>query len=103
MSELILELYTEEIPAFMQKKAEESYHAIFTNAFVAEDIMYQALTVYVGPRRLTLHVQGLPEKSLAKHIELKGPKVGAPEQAVQGFIKSNNLDPKDVYEEETDK
>ena len=92
MSELILELYTEEIPAFMQKKAEEAYHAIFTNAFEAEDIMYQSLNIYVGARRLTLHVDGLPTQSLAKHIELKGPKVGAPEQAIDGFCKTNNID-----------
>ena len=96
MSELILELYTEEIPAFMQKKAEESYHSIFTNAFEAEDIMYQTLAVYVGPRRLTLHVQGLPEKSIAKHIELKGPKVGAPDQAIEGFCKASNITKEDL-------
>ena len=96
MSELILELYTEEIPAFMQKKAEEAYHTIFTNTFEAEDIMYQSLSVYVGPRRLVLHVQGLPDKSLAKHIELKGPKVGAPEQALEGFCKASNITKDDL-------
>jgi len=91
MSELILELYTEEIPAFMQKKAEEAYHAIFTNAFEAEEIMYQSLEMHVGPRRVVLHVTGLPEKSLAKHISLRGPKVGAPQQAIEGFCKASNI------------
>ena len=91
MSELILELYTEEIPAFMQKKAEEAYHAIFTDAFEVEEIMYQSLEMYVGPRRVVLHVTGLPEKSLAKHISLRGPKVGAPEQAIEGFCKASNI------------
>lgn len=96
MSELILELYTEEIPAFMQKKAEEAYHTIFTNAFESEEVMYQSLAIYVGPRRFVLHVAGLPEKSLAKHISLKGPKVGAPEQAIAGFCSANNITKNDL-------
>ena len=96
MSELILELYTEEIPAFMQKNAEEAYHLIFTKAFAAEEIMYQSLLVCVGPRRLVLHVTGLPLKSIAKHISLRGPKVGAPEAAIDGFCKANNITKSDL-------
>lgn len=91
MPELVLELYTEEIPALMQKKAEEAYHAIFTKAFEVEEIIYQALELHVTPRRLVLHVSGLPEKSLAKHIEIKGPKINAPSQAIDGFCRANNI------------
>lgn len=96
MSELILELYTEEIPAFMQRKAEEAYYKIFTNILEAEDIMYQSIKLHVGPRRVVMHIAGMPEKSLVKHLELKGPKVGAPEQAIEGFCKTNNIDKNDL-------
>lgn len=96
MSELILELYTEEIPAFMQKKAEEAYYNIFTKAFELEEIMYQHLEMHVAARRVVLHATGLPPKTIAKHIELKGPKVGAPEVAIEGFCKTNNISKNDL-------
>jgi glycyl-tRNA synthetase beta chain len=91
MSELILELYTEEIPALMQQNAQKAYESIFTKKFAEQEITFQALEVHIGPRRLALHVSGLPLKSMVKHVELKGPKADAPSQAVLGFCKTNNI------------
>ncbi|MEY3197471.1 MAG: Glycine--tRNA ligase beta subunit [Pseudomonadota bacterium] len=91
MSDLILELYTEEIPALMQQNAEEGYRAIFIKNFEAMQISFQELNTYIGPRRIVIHVTGLPKKTLAKHLDLKGPRVGAPQQALDGFCKTNNI------------
>ncbi len=96
MSELILELYTEEIPALMQRPAEEEYKRIFENAFSKAEIEYKLLDIYVGPRRITVHIDGLPQKLPAKNIELKGPKVGALDPAIEGFCKANNISKSDL-------
>lgn len=96
MSELILELYTEEIPALMQRPAEEEYKRIFEKAFVNAQIEYSLLEVHIGPRRVAVHIDGLPAKLPAKNIELKGPKVGAPDMAIEGFCKANNISKNDL-------
>lgn len=91
MAELLLELYVEEIPALMQKGAEEGYRDIYTKALKEADISYESLNVYIGPRRIALHVEGLPDKLDAKAIEVKGPKTSAPDQALEGFCRSNSI------------
>lgn len=100
MSDLLLELYIEEIPANMQKSAEEGYKAIFTKAFENISIKYDNLEVFIGPRRIVLSVEGLPDELDAQEIEMKGPKTSAPEKAIEGFCKSNKINKTDLIEQD---
>lgn len=89
MSELLLELFSEEIPAFMQKDAEEGYLNIFMKIFEENEI-FAKIQVFSGPRRITLHATHLPKVTLPKEIEIKGPSTEAPEAAINGFCKAHN-------------
>lgn len=89
MSELLLELFSEEIPAFMQKDAEEGYLSIFTKIFEENEI-FARLQVFSGPRRITLYATHLLKVTLPKEIEIKGPSTEAPEAAINGFCKAHN-------------
>lgn len=90
MSELLLELFSEEIPAFMQKDAEEGYLNIFTKIFEENEI-FAKIQVFSGPRRITLYTTHLPKVTLPKEIEIKGPSTEAPEAAINGFCKAHNV------------
>ena len=91
MPELLLELFSEEIPARMQRKASEDLKKMITDGLVAAGIAYEAAKAYATPRRLTLHVVGVPPKGMDVAEEKKGPRVGAPDQAIQGFLKGAGL------------
>ncbi len=91
MPELLLELLSEEIPARMQARAADDLRPLVTGKLNAAGLTYKDARSYVTPRRLVLVVQGLPERQPDVTEEKKGPKVGAPEQAVQGFLKANGL------------
>lgn len=91
MSELLLELYSEEIPAFMQKKAEQSYHEIFAKIFFNNQIEFGDIKIYVGPRRVAVHISNISNFVSAKEIEIKGPRIDAPTAAIDGFCRSNNI------------
>ncbi|MGL4226050.1 MAG: glycine--tRNA ligase subunit beta, partial [Rickettsia sp.] len=90
MSELLLELFSEEIPALMQKNAEEGYLNIFTKIFEENEI-FAKVQVFAGPRRITLHATHLPKVTLPKEEEIKGPSIDAPEAAINGFCKAHNV------------
>ncbi|WP_341793094.1 MULTISPECIES: glycine--tRNA ligase subunit beta [unclassified Rickettsia] len=89
MSALLLELFSEEIPAFMQRTAEEAYLNIFTKIFEEQKI-FAKIQVFSGPRRITAHITHLPKSILPQEIEIKGPAVGASDAAIQGFCKAHN-------------
>lgn len=91
MSELLLELFSEEIPAMMQGKAAVAYKEIFIKYFAANKIEFRDIEVNVGPRRLSIYVNGLPSIIPSSTKELKGPKISAPDNAVEGFCRSNNI------------
>ncbi len=91
MPELLLELFSEEIPARMQRKAADDLRKLVTDALVAAGLTYEGAKAFSTPRRLALTVTGIPAHSPATREERKGPKVGAPEQAVQGFLRSAGL------------
>ena len=103
MSDLLLELYSEEIPPILQEDAKYGIAENFNSFFEKHGFKKIASEIYSTPKRLIFYYNNLPTNIKVEAKVLRGPKVGAPEQAVQGFIKSNNLDPKDVYEEDTDK
>lgn len=91
MPDLLLELFSEEIPARMQAKAAEDLRKGITDGLVAAGLTYDSAKAFATPRRLALVVGGLPLFSPDQREEKKGPRVGAPDAAIQGFLKSAGL------------
>jgi glycyl-tRNA synthetase beta chain len=91
MPDFLLELFSEEIPARMQARAAEDLRRLITNALVAAGLPYEGAKAFVTPRRLTLAVKGVPVRQPDVKEEKKGPRVGAPEGAIQGFLRSTGL------------
>jgi glycyl-tRNA synthetase beta chain len=91
MPDLLLELFSEEIPARMQARAAEDLRKLVTDRLVAAGLLYEGAKAFVTPRRLALAVQGLPARQPDVKEEKKGPRVGAPEGAVQGFLRAAGL------------
>ncbi|PVB63018.1 glycine--tRNA ligase subunit beta [Labrenzia sp. 011] len=91
MPDLLLELFSEEIPARMQRKAAEDLKSLVTNALVEAGLPYEGAKAFATPRRLALHVAGVPVGSAATREERKGPRVGSPEKAVEGFLRGAGL------------
>ncbi|QEL23227.1 glycine--tRNA ligase subunit beta [Bosea sp. F3-2] len=91
MPDLLLELFSEEIPARMQRKAAEDLKKLVTDALVERGLVYEGAKAFVTPRRLALHIAGLPVRGRDVREERKGPRVGAPDAAVQGFLKAAGL------------
>ena len=90
-AELLLELFSEEIPARMQARAAEDLQRLVVDGLKAQGLHVGDALSYATPRRLTLVVQGVPAKSPGVSEERKGPRVGAPEQALAGFLKGAGL------------
>ncbi|SFK87772.1 glycine--tRNA ligase subunit beta [Methylorubrum salsuginis] len=91
MPDLLLELRSEEIPARMQRRAAEDLRKLVTDALVERGFLYEGAKAFATPRRLALHVAGLPARGEAVREERRGPRVGAPDAAVQGFLKGAGL------------
>ena len=91
MADFLLELRCEEIPARMQAGARASLEKLFREQMQAAGVTLGALTIYSTPRRLALIARGLPEATAAVSEEVKGPKVGAPPQALEGFLRKTGL------------
>jgi glycyl-tRNA synthetase beta chain len=91
MPQLLLELFSEEIPARMQKRAEEDLARLFGEKLKAAGLEAKAINTFSTPRRLGLVIEDLPAKAADVNEEKKGPRVGSPDQAVQGFLKSAGL------------
>ena len=91
MPDLLLELFSEEIPARMQAKAADDLRKMVTDKLVAEGLVYDGAKAFATPRRLALTVHGIPARQPDLKDERKGPKIGAPDAAVQGFLKATGL------------
>ncbi|WP_339949653.1 glycine--tRNA ligase subunit beta [uncultured Albimonas sp.] len=91
MPDLLIELFSEEIPARMQAKAAEDLRRLMTDAMVEAGLTYAAAAAFATPRRLTLAVQDIPRATRATREERKGPRADAPEKAVEGFLRSTGL------------
>lgn len=91
MPDLLLELFSEEIPARMQRKAADDLKKLVTDALVERGLVYEGAKAFATPRRLALQVAGLPVRGRDIREERKGPRVGAPEAAIQGFLKAAGL------------
>jgi glycyl-tRNA synthetase beta chain len=91
MPELLIELFSEEIPARMQTRAAEDVRTMVTNALVEAGLTYEGAQAHATPRRLVISVEGLNAKAQDTVEERKGPRVDAPQQAIDGFLKSTGL------------
>jgi glycyl-tRNA synthetase beta chain len=91
MPDLLLELFSEEIPARMQARGAEDLRKLVTDRLVDAGLLYDGARAFVTPRRLALAVQGVPARQPDTREEKKGPRVGAPEAAIAGFLKSAGL------------
>jgi glycyl-tRNA synthetase beta chain len=91
MPDLLLELFSEEIPARMQGKAAEDLRRMVTDRLVAEGLVYEGAKAFATPRRLTLTVHGIPARQSDLKQERKGPRVGGAEAAIAGFLKATGL------------
>ncbi len=103
MSELLLELLSEEIPARMQRRAAEDLERAVARALSDAGLAFSTTQAFSTPRRLTLFVEGVPVEQPDVIVERKGPRVDAPEKAIAGFLKSVGLERDAVEERETDK
>ncbi len=92
MPELLLELFSEEIPARMQRRAAEDLQKLVTDALVDAGLVYEGAKAFVTPRRLALTVHGVPARSPDQREERKGPRVGAPDKAIEGFLRGAGLE-----------
>ncbi len=102
MPELLLEIFSEEIPARFQRKAADELKKAVTGALVEAGLVYEGARAFVTPRRLALTVAGIPARSPNLREEKKGPRVGAPQQAIDGFLKAAGLSSIDEAKIESD-
>ena len=102
MPDLLIELFSEEIPARMQAKAAEDLRRLVTDGLVETGLTYGSAAAFATPRRLTLALEGLTARTSAKREERKGPRADAPEKAIEGFLRSTGLT-RDQLETRADK
>ncbi|WEK38612.1 MAG: glycine--tRNA ligase subunit beta [Candidatus Brevundimonas colombiensis] len=98
MPQLLLEIFSEEIPARMQQGAARDLERMATERLKAAGLTWDALTTYAGPRRLTLVIDGLPAATPDREEEVKGPKASAPPQALEGFLRKTGLSREQLVE-----
>ena len=104
MSELFLELFSEEIPAKLQINARKDVLQIFKIFFEENEIITKGnFKVYSTPNRLVINIDKLTKEIVKKAEEIRGPNTESPERALEGFLKSNNIQKKQVYKKKTEK
>mgnify|MGYP001166596507 CR=1 FL=1 len=103
MSEFFLELFSEEIPSSLQKNVREDLLKSFNNLFLEKSITFKKSSSYSTPNRLIIVFEGVQKQVVIKADEIKGPNIKSPEVALEGFIRSNKIVKKDLYEKETEK
>src|SRR3979490_2914785 len=91
MPDLLLELFSEEIPARTQTKAADDLCRMVTDKLVTEGLVYEGAKAFATPRRLALTVHGIPPRQSDLREERRGPRVGGPDVAIQGFLKATGL------------
>ena len=103
MPDLLIELFSEEIPARMQPRAAEDLKRLVTDGLVEAGLTYASAAAFATPRRLALALEGLPAMSPDTREERKGPKVGAPDKAVEGFLRGAGVTRDQLVERDTPK
>jgi len=103
MAELFIELFSEEIPAKLQVDAREKIKQAINERLQKKEINFKSSKSFSTPKRLVFFLEGVPEKIEQKKKIIKGPKIDAPQTALEGFIKSNNLNKLDIYKKKIEK
>jgi len=103
MSEFFLELFSEEIPSSLQKNLREDLLNSFIKEFNEKSISFKKSSSFSTPNRLVILFEGLQKQITLKSEEIKGPNIKAPEVALEGFIRSNNINKKDLFKQTIDK
>ena len=103
MPDLLIELFSEEIPARMQGKASDDLKKMVTDGLVEAGLTYAGAAAFATPRRLGLSVNGLTAESPDTREERKGPKVGAPDKAIEGFLRGAGVPREALEQRETPK
>ena len=91
MNNLLLEIYGEEIPSSSQILIEKQFQILFKELFQENKIFFKSIETFSTARRVTLVAENLPSKIESKKIEIRGPQVDANQNAISGFLKSNNI------------
>ncbi|MDB4141315.1 glycine--tRNA ligase subunit beta [Candidatus Pelagibacter sp.] len=103
MSEFFLELFSEEIPAGLQRNSRNTLLENFQDLFKEKKISFKKSSSFSTPNRLIILFEGLPKEITQKAEEIKGPNVNAPEKAIEGFLRSNQIDKKDLLKKKIEK
>ena len=103
MSEFFLELFSEEIPSSLQKNLREELLDSFKKLFGEKFISFKKSASFSTPNRLIIVFNGLPKQIVLKSEKIKGPNINAPEIALEGFMRSNNIFKKDLFKNKTEK
>ena len=103
MSEFFLELFSEEIPASLQRNSRKVLLENFQKLFDEKQILYKKSSSFSTPNRLIILFEGLSKEIIQKAEEIKGPNVNAPEKAVEGFLRSNQIDKNDLLKKKIEK
>ena len=103
MAELFIELFSEEIPAKLQIDARQKIKQMINERLQKKEINFKSSKSFSTPNRLVFVIDGVPEKIEQKKKIIKGPKADAPQTALDGFIKSNNLSKSEIYKKNIEK
>jgi glycyl-tRNA synthetase beta chain len=103
MSEFFLELFSEEIPAGLQRNSRKTLLESFQKLFEEKQISFKKSSSFSTPNRLVILFEGLSKEIIQKAEEIKGPNINAPEKAVEGFLRSNQIDKKDLIKKKIEK
>jgi len=103
MSEFFLELFSEEIPAGLQQNARKTLLESFHKLFSEKKIVFKKSTSFSTPNRLVILFEGLSKEVIQKEEEIRGPIISAPEKALEGFIRSNKIEKKDLFKKKIEK
>ena len=103
MAELFIELFSEEIPSILQVDARRKIKLKIEERLQRKEIKFKSSKSFSTPRRLVFFLEGISEKIEQKKKILKGPKTDTPQIAIEGFIKTNNLNKSDIYKKNTEK
>ena len=103
MSEFLLELFSEEIPASLQQNSRIALLESFQKLFQEKQILFKKSSSFSTPNRLIVLFEGLSKEIIQKTEEIKGPNVNAPEKAIEGFLRSNQIDKNDLFKKKIEK
>jgi glycyl-tRNA synthetase beta chain len=103
MSEFFLELFSEEIPASLQQNSRTVLLESFKKLFEEKKISFKESSSFSTPNRLIILFQGLSKEVIQRAEEIKGPNVSAPEKAIEGFLRSNQIDRKNLFKKKLEK